>query len=682
MDPSLDIVTGWIADRLIAGSLIGALAIALVWMICRRVPSIPAGVQASLWWLVSLKLVLTLVPVVPSIQIPILPPAVAPVVDAPLAVDAAEPALPPTFVADTDLRALPESEGAPTASIASVPALDQQAPQLVISWRAVPIAIWLLAIAAQLVRLLLAQRALRRVVRRARHIAGYEVETSQLASLVGLRAAPAVLESDEIDAPQVVGCLRPIVLLPSAPGLALTAGERRLALAHELMHVRRRDLMLGWIPAVAERLFFFHPLARIAAREYVTAREAACDASVVRALQADAADYGRLLVRLGITRAQPALAASGSSSSASSLRRRLDMLQQLAAGRTPRRSLWWLVIALAFAAAPFELVARSAAAQEPATAAPVVIGPVAPVPVAAPAAPQPEQAPVVPVRVVPAPAAASRPRPAAQAVSPAPAPTPRAVEPVTPFIEPVTPFIEPAQVPPASVTPVAVVPRPAPAARARPLEAGADARVFIEPVPVRQARRFVEPGTVVQEPQPANANAQTLQELQNAMREQQKKIAALEAELAAALAAVRGNSNAAKNDSQLALAQAQLEAARRELERAENLKARKLLAETEAQKAAVAQAEATVERSKAVAEEKRRKSDKLAGVAPAPASNDVAALQQRLQAILRAQENVARQQQELMRQQETLSKSQRQLTEDVQRLREMLDLVKSAAERK
>ena len=75
-----------------------------------------------------------------------------------------------------------------------------------------------------------------------------------------------------------------------------------MALAHELMHVRRRDVLLGCIPALAERLYFFHPLARLAAREYVIAREAACDAAVVRALDVPADDYGRLLLRLGVTR--------------------------------------------------------------------------------------------------------------------------------------------------------------------------------------------------------------------------------------------------------------------------------------------------------------------------------------------------------------------------------------------
>jgi hypothetical protein len=44
-------------------------------------------------------------------------------------------------------------------------------------------------------------------------------------------------------------------------GHTLTPNESSMALAHELAHLRRGDLWLGWLPAIAQRLFFFHPLA-------------------------------------------------------------------------------------------------------------------------------------------------------------------------------------------------------------------------------------------------------------------------------------------------------------------------------------------------------------------------------------------------------------------------------------
>jgi hypothetical protein len=141
--------------------------------------------------------------------------------------------------------------------------------------------------------------------------------------------------------------------------------DLHMALCHELMHIRRRDLVLGWVPALAERLFFFHPLARFAAREYVTAREAACDAAVVRALGIAPDAYGQLLVRLGIGRSDPSLAAGGAPASMSSLRRRLDMLQRSPLTGNSRRIAWALVVVAILAMIPFRLAAKATPSTPP-----------------------------------------------------------------------------------------------------------------------------------------------------------------------------------------------------------------------------------------------------------------------------------------------------------------------------
>ena len=134
-------------------------------------------------------------------------------------------------------------------------------------------------------------------------------EVDRLAGALGLRRTPAVRVSDEIETPQVFGLFRPTVLLPEAALTALTPRERAMTLCHELAHVRRLDFAFAWAPAVMERLLFFHPGARLAAREYAFAREAACDADVLQHLGEAPRDYGRLLLRLGVTRRPAALAA-------------------------------------------------------------------------------------------------------------------------------------------------------------------------------------------------------------------------------------------------------------------------------------------------------------------------------------------------------------------------------------
>jgi hypothetical protein len=188
---------------------------------------------------------------------------------------------------------------------------------------------------------------------------------STLARALGLRHTPIVRLSSDVATPLVTGIVRPQILLPSK-GATLPADEQRMALCHELSHVKRQDLWLGLIPAIAERLFFFHPLVRLAAREYSLCREAACDAAVMDTLSASPRDYGRLMLSLGVSKPRAGMALSGAATSHSMLKRRITML----CDSMPARGRGRLVSAIAIAATiasivPLRLVAR---AQAPAAA--------------------------------------------------------------------------------------------------------------------------------------------------------------------------------------------------------------------------------------------------------------------------------------------------------------------------
>jgi peptidoglycan hydrolase CwlO-like protein len=161
-----------------------------------------------------------------------------------------------------------------------------------------------------------------------------------------------------------VGPWRPILILPPSV-VELPPDELRLVLAHELLHVGRGDLWWGLLPAVAQRLFFFHPAAHLAAREYRLAREAACDAAVLRRLDTAPREYGRLLLRLGVV-ARPA-AGVGASSTRGHLERRLQMLEH--ATRPARRWSFWLAIPVVLGLViPIRLVARDAGTPDPSAA--------------------------------------------------------------------------------------------------------------------------------------------------------------------------------------------------------------------------------------------------------------------------------------------------------------------------
>jgi putative polysaccharide export protein (PEP-CTERM system associated) len=348
-------LTTWLGERLLVGSLQGAAVIAVVWLVCRACPRLPASTQALLWWIAALKLALVFVPA-PAVTVALLPGDYS-FHTGNLVAPSATVAAPTGSGRASDRR--PGSAVQAVHSSDTAPVSRTVLPEKIrITWLGVIVTAWISVLLVAIGQLVYVHRQLRGIVRRS--VVWRADEIAGLANRIGLTHAPAVLVSDEITTPQVFGSWKPVVLIPADLLATITPDERSMTLCHELMHIRRRDIVLGWVPAIAERLFFFHPLARLAAREYVAARESACDAAVVKALDVAAADYGRLLVRLGIGGPGSALVASGSAFSRSSLKRRLQMLQHHDSHTLSRRQRLVLVAAAA-SILPLQLAGRAQA---------------------------------------------------------------------------------------------------------------------------------------------------------------------------------------------------------------------------------------------------------------------------------------------------------------------------------
>lgn len=359
-------VTAWLVNRLTIGSFQAVVLVALVWLACRRQMRLSAALQATLWWLALLKILLVFAPL-PSIPIPVLPAVTI----------SASPPLP--LVTNAVMPAPPLASHPPSASDAS-------------PWLFIIVGLWLAGAGVHAAQLLRAFRRSQAMVNRSR-VSDDDVDVAaSLAVSIGLSFTPEVRTSDQAVAPYVVGIRHPVVLMP--PATALSSRDRMMALGHELMHVKRGDLARGWIPAVAERLFFFHPAVRLAAREYLIAREAACDAAVIRALDVSAEDYGRLLVRFGVSRPAYAMSAGGASGSSAALRRRLDMLQHLSG--YPRRTAWLAVACAVVAFIPVHLVARTASTTTSPVRTPSIDIALPQLPSHAPAVMPAQQGPVAP----------------------------------------------------------------------------------------------------------------------------------------------------------------------------------------------------------------------------------------------------------------------------------------------
>jgi beta-lactamase regulating signal transducer with metallopeptidase domain len=98
--------------------------------------------------------------------------------------------------------------------------------------------------------------------------------------------------------PFVCGVRRPKLVLPHALVGMLGGEEWRQVLAHELAHVKRRDLVWGWIPEIARVLYFFHPVAHWVDYRVRLEREMACDQMAMAVSGRGPAEYADTLVRV------------------------------------------------------------------------------------------------------------------------------------------------------------------------------------------------------------------------------------------------------------------------------------------------------------------------------------------------------------------------------------------------
>lgn len=115
--------------------------------------------------------------------------------------------------------------------------------------------------------------------------------------------------SDRVTSPLTYGIVKPVIILPK--NLPTDNEEMRFALAHELVHIRRFDVLLKLVLTAAACVHWFNPLAwamlSLANRDI----ELSCDEAVLKRLGCKREDYAMALIRLEERRSIPAGAAFG-----------------------------------------------------------------------------------------------------------------------------------------------------------------------------------------------------------------------------------------------------------------------------------------------------------------------------------------------------------------------------------
>lgn len=346
-----DFSAGWL-PAIGRASLQGGIFVAAVWVLCRVFRGLPASLRYWIWWIACAQWIVRLVLVSP-IELPVLPAetaAVAPVAEASAPVSfSAQPFVPVSV---------------PTTSyVAPV----RVAPAVALTPASFAMLVWALGILSLGVFSVRKLAYTRRIVLGAQPIpAGTDCPeiAIELSKEMGIRT-PILRESEAIRCPMLAGWFRPTILLPSGFAEGEPKQIVRLALAHEMAHIRRHDLWFGAAPALGQLVLFFHPLAWLAVHEAAAAREESCDIEALHVAGGTPATYARLL--LDTAQANSLGAALGAAFGYRLLHRRIKMLNQSLRldSRRTRRAASLLVLASALCAIPWTVTGQTTKPAKP-----------------------------------------------------------------------------------------------------------------------------------------------------------------------------------------------------------------------------------------------------------------------------------------------------------------------------
>lgn len=123
---------------------------------------------------------------------------------------------------------------------------------------------------------------------------GHERRAGRAGGLqIRVRSRIRLIESEEIGAPFTVGLVSPIICLPKN----LSSVEREMVLAHERMHIRRKDQLIKLAAYAVRSIHWFNPLVWVAFFLFEEDMEVSCDEAALRSLGYERRkDYAKTLL--------------------------------------------------------------------------------------------------------------------------------------------------------------------------------------------------------------------------------------------------------------------------------------------------------------------------------------------------------------------------------------------------
>jgi beta-lactamase regulating signal transducer with metallopeptidase domain len=193
------------------------------------------------------------------------------------------------------------------------------------------IGVWAVGAGALAGYVLVTHTRLSRRIRLERPLVDAEVLTllEDCKQRMGVRVPVTLLESGHVGSPSLFGFMRPRLLLPLGLTRSFSPEELRYVFLHELAHIKRKDIFVGWMATGLQVLHWFNPFVWLAFHRMRADREVACDAlALSHAQENENQRYGDTIIKLLETFGRSAWAPSlaGAVENKNQLRERFRMI--------------------------------------------------------------------------------------------------------------------------------------------------------------------------------------------------------------------------------------------------------------------------------------------------------------------------------------------------------------------
>lgn len=193
---------------------------------------------------------------------------------------------------------LAQPAGSPSPELAA--GLPAVSPGLLDPWNAAAV-LWLAGVVLMLAALVFSYLKTYRIIRASsdgpdRRLAGILLTCR---SELDIRRDVPVFVTEMFEIPFIFGFIRPMIILPGRVCSGLPDERLKAVLAHELMHIRRKDYLMNLVRFLIKSVHWFNPVVWLACAWMKNDGERACDSAVVNGYSAEGrGEYARALVEV------------------------------------------------------------------------------------------------------------------------------------------------------------------------------------------------------------------------------------------------------------------------------------------------------------------------------------------------------------------------------------------------